>query len=59
MNYKLNLGKTDFKLNEIHLDKKKYIDLWQDTISSESSSDSYHLLNGPAYSNGLLHHGHF
>ncbi len=59
MNYKLNLGKTDFKLNEVHLDKQKYIDMWQDTIATEKSSSEYHLLSGSPYANGNLHQGHF
>lgn len=74
MNYKLNLGKTDFKLNELHINKQEYIDLWysddMDNKLHHSKNHSIFInLDGPMYSNGAeikdgklvggLHFGHF
>ena len=62
--YKLNMGKSDFKLNELHTNKQEYIDLWySDSIDTKLHHSKNHSifinLDGPIYSNGTLHFGHF
>ena len=56
--YKLNMGKSEFRLNELHLNKKQYIDLW---YSAEIDEQLHHkknpkfvLLDGCAYANGSV-----
>lgn len=65
MNYKLNLFKTAFDLNESHQDKATYAAFWEspETLTSlhrEAAGRELFLLHdGPPYANGNLHLGHF
>jgi isoleucyl-tRNA synthetase len=65
VNYKLNLFKTTFELNESHQDKTAFTSLWEspETLNSlhrEAAGRELFLLHdGPPYANGNLHLGHF
>ncbi len=58
--------KSNFGLNEKHLDKSEYLNLWNDenTVAELHQNNNEHkpvflLHDGPPYANGNLHMGHF
>jgi isoleucyl-tRNA synthetase len=65
MNYKLNLFKSTFDLNQTHQDKTTFDALWNspDVVShlhrDAAGRELFLLHDGPPYANGNLHLGHF
>lgn len=50
------MGKADFKLPELHVDKNSFVSAME---SISNSHYSLSLIDGPFYANGSLHLGHF
>lgn len=64
MKYNLNMTKVKFDLAEKHLDKEKYVKLWnseevQSKLNQQEHKPLFLLHDGPPYANGDLHLGHF
>lgn len=62
--YNLNMHKVNFPLQEKHLDKEKFVALWnskevQEFFLSQKEKPLFFLHDGPPYANGDLHLGHF